>query len=458
MVAFETLLLGIITGLGPVRLMVAPPVASVELRLDTAAVGVLHGPPWAMECDFGTGPMPHELTAVGRDAAGREVARATQWVNLGRERVKLSAILERDAATRRPSAVHLEWETIEMVQPQAVTATLDGAPLAVTDGHRIALPKVELTQPHLVSVEVFFSPQLRDRADIAFGGDVIDQTESDLTAVAVALAPSQDSLALRDVQGLFSARGRALTPIGVDEGHAEVALVVDQSVSAVVAVHPKDWANRSGGAWDGSFGHVAGGPERPPLLETIGADTDRFYFVSTSPSSIFDAGRQRTYFKVSPPMKLSGLSRYPVVSWLGFFQFPASPQQTISDAVAVAASEIAASNHRRALVLVLAEPPAGPGTNPADSDASTYGVAAVKAYLAALDVPLVVWSLTGRNPGSLTAVWGPAVAVGDRWEMQAQAKRLEKALASQRIVWFSGHDLPQSITLDESKTALRLAR
>ena len=89
MVAFETLLLGIVTGIWPVRLMVAPPVATVELRLDAAAVGVMHGPPWAMACDVGTGPMPHELTAIGRDASGREVARATQWANLGRERARV---------------------------------------------------------------------------------------------------------------------------------------------------------------------------------------------------------------------------------------------------------------------------------------------------------------------------------------------------------------------------------
>jgi hypothetical protein len=48
--------------------------------------------------------------------------------------------------------------------------------------------------------------------------------------------------------------------------------------------------------------------------------------------------------------------------------------------------------------------------------------------------------------------------VRDRWEAQAQAKKLEKALDSQRIVWFAGRHLPQRITLDESKTQLRFAR
>lgn len=450
MVAFETLLLGIVTGLGPVRLMVAAPVAIVELRLDAVAVGVLHGPPWAMECDFGFNPMPHELTAIGRDAAGHEVARATQWVNLGREHLKLSAILERDAATRRPAAVRLDWESVEMVQPQTVTATLDGTPLAVADPHRILLPRVELTQPHLVSVEAVFSPQLRGRADLVFGGDVIDRTESALTAVAVTLAPNQRSLDLRDLQGLFSESGQTLKPIAVDTGPAEVAVVVDLSVRAVLFAHPWDWVSSEPG-WE----PIA--PERLPVTQgPIDATTDRFYTVGTIPSSMLGNGRQRMYFQVSAPMKLAWLSRYSMSSWFSV-PTPLGPQ-SISFAAAVAALELAASNHRRALVLVLAEPLARTGASPSETDASMYGAAAVKAYLAALDVPLIVWSVTGSNPGPLTAAWGPAVAVRDRWTMQAEAKKLQKKLASQRIVWFAGRHLPQRITLDESKTMLRLAR
>ena len=251
MVAFETLQLGIVTGIWPIRLMVAPPVATVELRLDAAAVGVLQGPPWAMECDLGPGPMPHELTAIGRDASGREVARATQWANLGGERAKLSALLERDVTTRQPAAIRLAWETAEMVQPQTVTATLDGAGLTVTDPHRIPLPKVNLDQPHVVSVEAVFSPQMRDRADLAFGGDVVDRAESELTAVAVVLPPNRKTLELSDGQGVFSEGGRPLTAIGVDEGHTEVAIVADVGAAAVIAAHRKDWEGRSGGGWNG---------------------------------------------------------------------------------------------------------------------------------------------------------------------------------------------------------------
>jgi len=456
MVAFETLLLGIVIGIWPIRLMVAPPVATVELRLDAATVGVLQGPPWAMECDFGPGPMPHELTAIGRDASGREVTRATQWANLGGERAKLSALLERDVTTRQPAAVRLAWETAEMVQPQTVTATLDGTALAVADPHRIPLPKVKLDQPHVVSVEAVFSPQMRDRADLAFGGDVVDRAESELTAVAVVLPPNRKSLELSDVQGVFSEGGRPLTPIGVDEGHAEVAIVADIGAAAVIAAHHKDWDSRSGGGWNGSFEGGIIPAEKPLHRETIGIAADRFYFVDPIPSTLAASGRLRTLFSTSSPFRLARLVHYSLSSWLGVTV--RSQVQAIADAVAVAASDVAASNSRRALVLVLAEAPTAPGASPAVADVSTYDVAAVKLYLRALNVPLVVWSLTGSNPGPSTAAWGAAIAVRDRWEGQTQAKKLEKSLAAQRIVWLAGRHLPQRVVLDESKTLLRLAR
>ena len=43
MIAFETLLLGIIFGRVPIRVMVAPPVTTVEFRLDGASIGTLVG-------------------------------------------------------------------------------------------------------------------------------------------------------------------------------------------------------------------------------------------------------------------------------------------------------------------------------------------------------------------------------------------------------------------------------
>ncbi|HVN74829.1 MAG TPA: hypothetical protein VMT19_00830 [Thermoanaerobaculaceae bacterium] len=450
MVAFETLLLGIVTGLGTVRLMVAPPVATVEVRLDSATVAVLTSAPWQMDCDFGPNPMPHELTAIGRDPVGHEVSRATQWVNVGHDRARISAIIERDPATRQPIALRLAWDTIEMVQPQAVIAMLDGTPLAVADVHRIPLPKVGLTWPHLVSVEAFFPPQLRERADLAFGGDVVERAESELTAVAVTLPPGVKRLDLRDVRGLFSIGGQPLTPIAVDEGHAEVAVVVDRSVPAELDVHRSKWAPPVRASTT-RFDRLVHAPLDP--------ETSRFIFVETAPSQRLEQGRKHTYFRSSEPTRLALLESYPLLFWLSWLTAASQTQvQTIADAVAVAGSEVAASNHRRAVILLVATRPTPRGTAPVATDASTYDAAAVRAYLGALDVPLVVWSLTGAAPEQLTAAWGPAVAIRDWWGIREQVKRLQKALDAQRIVWFAGRYLPQRITLDESRTEIRLAR
>ena len=454
MIAFETLLLGIVSGIWPIRLMVTPPVVTVELRLDAAVVGVMHSPPWAMECNLGSGPMPHELTAIGRDASGREVARATQWANLGRDRLRLSALLERDAATRRPAAVRLAWETADMVQPQAVTATLDGTPLEVVDPHRIGLPKVDSDRPHVVSAEVVLSPQLRDRADLAFGGDVVDRAESELTAVAVTVPSKRTRLELRDAQGLFSEGGRPMTPIGVDEGHAEVAVVADAGAAAVIAAHPRNWDGLAREARQRSLIDRQFDAEETALARgPVGIASDRFFIVGTAPSRLADSGRKRVFYPMSPPAPLAWLTRHSPAEWLERVVRPAS--QAIADTVAVAACEVAASNSRRAVVLILAE---SKGAEGVIADVSVSNVAAVKAYLAALHVPLTVWSLSGSSPGPQTSAWAPAVAVADCWEMQAQAEKLARALTMQRIVWFVGRYLPQRITLDESRTALRLAQ
>jgi len=444
MVAFETLLLGLVIGHVRIRLMVTAPAASVELRLDGAIVGTLRAPPWELDCDLGRDPLPHELSAVGRDASGRVAARATQWVNLGDDRLKLSTILERDPTSARPVAVRVTWDTLEQVRPRVDAATLDGAPLPLTDPRRIPLPRVDLAQPHIVSVEASASPTVHDRADLAFGGDVVDSADSELTAVAVSLPPKQDTLSVHEVQDLFSAGGSGLNPIAVDTGRAEVALVVDQSVRELLTTRRKDWVAR--------FGDVL--PYPIPLDPT----SDRFSVAETVPRLLRDAnGNLITFYPMTPPYALGWLWRRAVL-WSLSLPIASPDQQRIADAVAVVAQKLAASSHRRTLVLVLAEPPARAGVAPRINDASTYDVAGVKAYLAALGVPLRVWSLTGTDPGPLTAAWGSAEYVPDRWAMQSRAKKLKKELDAQRIVWFAGRHLPQRIALDESKTAMRLAR
>jgi hypothetical protein len=455
MVAFETLLLGIIFGRVPIRVMVAPPVTTVEVRLDGTSIGTLAGSPWVIEHDFGRGPMPHMLTAIGFDASGHEVGRATQPVNFGQQRAAVSALLERDLMTRQPVASTVAWNEATGDKPLSASATLDGAPLPVTDPGRIALPNVDLAQPHLLSVEVTFPNNLQARTDLTFGGDIIDTAESELTAVAVALPPHQKSLETRDLQGVFSVDGLRLQPVALEKSRAEVALVMDRGVQDEILFRrlPRGWSDAGWSTTDRFWG-----------------DDDRFFAVDTVPETRLDFARgTRILFPHSAPRLLSRVDEFSLLFGISYtFQSGPPGQQVIPTAVAVAGAEVAASNRRRAVVVLLAELPAveraarsansSPVAPTKIQDSYAFDIAAMKAYLAALDVPLFVWSLTGAAPGPVTAAWGPAESVSTRRSLREAAKKLEARLASQRIVWFAGRHLPQRITLDESATALRLAR
>jgi hypothetical protein len=455
MIAFETLLLGIIFGRVPISVMVAPPVTTVEVRLDGASIGTLHGPPWTLEHDFGDGPLPHQLTAVGFDASGREVGRATQWVNFGRERAAVSALLERDPMTRQPVAVTVAWNEVTGDKPLSTRATLDGAPLPVTGPSRIALPNVDLAQPHLLSVEVTFPDDLQARTDLAFGGDIIDTAESELTAVAVVLPPDKESLETRDLQGVLSVDGLPMQPVAVEKGRAEVVLVMDRQVQDEILFRklPRGWSDAGLSRSDRFWG-----------------DEDRLFAVDTVPETRHIGTRgSRILFRSSAPRLLSRIDEFSLLFGISStFQSGPVGDQTIPNAVAVAGARVAAGNHRRAVVVLLAELPAAeraarsangsPVPTTKIQDSYKFDIAAVKAYLAALDVPLFVWSLTGATPGPITAEWGPAESVSTSKSLRAAAKKLKAQLAAQRIVWFAGRHLPQRITLDESATGLRLAR
>jgi len=455
MIAFETLLLGIIFGRVPIRVMVAPPVVRVELRLDGAVIRTLDRPPWATDHDFGTSPLPHELTAVGLDASGREVGRVTRWVNLGRERASVAVLLERDPATRQPKAAVVSWNVITAEMPQAASATLDGAPLPVVDPRRIGLPATDPAQPHVLSIEVFFSNQLHARADLAFGGDIVETAESELTAIAVALPAEGTPPEGGELGGPFSVDGSPERPVAVDKGRAEVALVMDRRVQDEITRRklPTGWSDAGLSTTDKFWG-----------------DEDRFFAVDTVPETRRDAGSMtRSLFPHSAPRLLSRIDEFQLLFAIsGTFHSGTTGEQDIATAAAAAGAEAAAGNHRRAVVLLLAEVPAaeraarrapdGPLPSFLDHRGHTFDVAGAKAYVAALDVPLVVWSLTGADAGPLTAAWGPAEDVSTKKRLRAATKRLEARLAAQRIVWFAGRHLPQRITIDEARTDLRLAR
>ncbi len=93
MLTFVTLLLGLTTGLRPIELAVGAGIAAVELRLDGRAFATLTAAPWKATADFGAEPEPHEILAIGRNAAGAEVARTRQIVNMPRPPAEATLVL-----------------------------------------------------------------------------------------------------------------------------------------------------------------------------------------------------------------------------------------------------------------------------------------------------------------------------------------------------------------------------
>src|SRR5947209_7351042 len=88
-IIFLSLFLGIAAGPQPVTLQVIGPVRTVRLLLGGREVAALTSPPWRALIDFGAELTPRELTAIGFDEHGTEVARATQILNLPRPTAEL---------------------------------------------------------------------------------------------------------------------------------------------------------------------------------------------------------------------------------------------------------------------------------------------------------------------------------------------------------------------------------
>ena len=109
----------------------------------------------------------------------------------------------------------------------------------------------------------------------------------------------------------------------------------------------------------------------------------------------------------------------------------------------------ASLNRRRAVVMFVCDPA---------PDGSTISVAAARAYLEALDVPLFVWTPDRRVADRELPGWGPAEDASTNLQLQGAISRLKESLDAQRIVWVDGLHLPQSIRLTPGPKPVFLAR
>jgi hypothetical protein len=423
MISFLTLFFGLITGSYPVELAVNGPAAAVELTVDDHASARLPGPPWKARIDFGHELAPHRIVARALDAQGNELGRTEEWANLPHPLTKVEILL--DAVKGGvPRAATIVWTNLQGEKPEAMSMTFDGAPLKLDPKGRAELPAHDLKTIHILNAEVRFSALRKVQRDIAYGGEYGSEVSTELTGVPLRVRsgrlPAPDQLA-----GWLTEGGRPLAVAAVEKGPAQLFVVRAATLSEVAE----------------KLGSIGLTVKRDRYDMALGRD-DQTRFVQPVPHRVEGSGELSDLFDISPvytaregglPYSLKNLGG------LTGARLKSAEAIRIADAVAVAGLEAMTENRRRAVLLVLS----GDETQ----DASRYGAETVRRFLAALRVPLYVWTLNPSAVGSLALSWGPAVEVKSGIKLITAVDTLRRDLDSQRIVMVDGRHLPQSIRL-----------
>jgi hypothetical protein len=438
-IAFLTLFLGLVTGPQTVAVDPGAGVAAVELVLDGRGIARLEHAPWRATVDFGPALLPHRLEARGLAADGSEVAHAEQWVNLPRPQAEVDIVLEGSAAGSTRTA-RLAWDSFTRQAPSELELTLDGVPLALDAHARAPLEIPRAGAAHVLSARLRFPDGLEARKDVVLTGDYGSDVATELTAVAVRGAAAAGkpgmTLAAKDLRGRFLAGGRPAEVAAVEQEPAEVFVV--RAAGAQSALLDRVAAPEPAGAHS-----QLGAPSRASAsldgraYGTFAPDP-RIHFHFVSPvARIYKNGATTTAerFDITPSMTLPGLDLGRLLLAVRF-RLPDHPR--LADAVATAGLNALAHGTPRAVVLIA-------GGQDGAADLSLILPATVRGYLAAIGVPLFVWSV-GR-PGRALEDWGEVQNIALPWDLRRAYQRLEKELLSQQIVWLQGRHLPQAITL-----------
>ncbi len=466
MVTFLTLFLGLFYGRHPVELAAEPPVDRVELLLDGERVGLDAVAPFRFDVDFGAELAPHRLTAIGRDADGAEVARATRDVNLVPREVGLELALER-GDDGQPRAARLEWRSVDRSPPQTLVLWLDGEPLAIPAGgeavpERVPLPALDLDDIHFLTAEVYFATGTVARAERVFGGELGREIDTDNTAVAVEVEARRRLRRPEQAAGLVRVGDEPTRVLAVEHGPAELVIVRERS------------SHRELSLLSATLQAVLFGP-----LSFGEWDEDRLYLVGPAPRHLFLGASEQALYTVSPA--LPG-SRGNLIYWLvnESYDPEAFSLQELPAAVAMAGMVAVTAARPRAVLVTLG--PEAPPIEPGEGKR-------VRRFLERLQVPLEVWYVqrdgselsreerklaerrreaaiaAGEPPPptrdeSLAAVrraWGePVEDIGTLDALTDATRALRERLARQRILWIDGDHLPTEVSLAPGAAA-RLA-
>ena len=403
-IVFVTLFLGIVAGPVPIDLQVSGPVKSIRLLIGNEEVGRIAAPPWHAEIDMGTDLTPRELTAVGFDADGKEIARAAQILNLPRPMAEFEIVVDGDVATLHPR--HLM-----NLKPMRASILVDGKPVAV-DKLSAKLPKFNADSTHVIDAEVTFADGFTARRELVLQGTKSYAIGTQLTPVLVRETAEQHPASW---DACLSQPGG---------GDAVRTTTVETPEAVVIVVRAPD-------------PHETGSLFNPVLQElnrSSSADTrlpELLFAPNTVERMIWPVGEQygrergSSSFLFMTSMDHDG-SKQEFMRFLmnGGPVIDDNMPLRFADAVAVAGIRAMTGAQRRAVVLILSHKP----------DTSVHSAQAVRRYLAALGVPLFVWSPMWEAPKS-AAAWGEVENVSTVHRLGVAFAKLRRALSEQRIAW-----------------------
>jgi hypothetical protein len=400
-IVFVSLFLGLVAGVQPIDLRVDPSIKSVKILLGTRELATLRGAPWHADVDLGPELVPQELSALGFDERGDEIARTSQILNLPRPIAEVEIAVKQENGA--PAAVELIGRHLQFAQPKKATITLDGKPLRMQK-FTAPIPKLDPTHTHVLTAEMTFVDNRSARRELVLSGGFSYSSGSELTPILIT-GKKGGSL-----DGCFSVDGQALRTAAVERATALVVVVKDPDPREVQTALDLMRVVLTPGDFQG-------------LRIQLDPDS-KFRIVWPLWQSFTEGAAESALFENSNDFDAT---RFSVVRLLAI-PFPATDYldkpRRFADAIAVAAVRTLMPAQRRAVVLLLSR----------NEDHSAYAPAIVRRYLQAIGVPLFVWSLKGPRP-DLAETWGEVEDISRPPGIRAAVNKLREVLDQQRIVW-----------------------
>jgi hypothetical protein len=299
---------------------------------------------------------------------------------------------------------------------------LDGRLLSVDDDGRAALPKLDLSQAHILLATADYSSNTFARAEFAIGGDVADAAGSRLTAVPIRLHGSKEP-GVAELRGALVGPDGPLSVVAVERGDATVQIVREPI--------------------NGEAVRRLGRPSRFDDFRIPFDAGDRVGVVWPVP--LVPGSVQINLFESLGPFGAQDRGYYWLLADVARRGPPFDPPFHFADAVAVGGLTACETGTRRAVVLV---------EGAERRDASRFTAAQVQGYLNRIGVPFHVWSLTGVSDDRWTQTASEDTSSLPR--LRSAVRRLKEALDAQRIVWVVGDWMPGDIALSTDTKGFEL--